>query len=330
MPFEIVRNDITRMRVGSIVNAANQRLKQGGGVCGAIFAAAGAQELQAECDGIGHCDVGSAVITGGYKLPAKYVIHAVGPIWQGGNHNEEALLSSCYTNSLHLAKERGLSSIAFPLISSGIFGYPKDEALRVAVSAIAEFLSEHEMNVYLVVFDRASFALGDKLFKSIKTYIDNNYVDEHTEHSRQNDHSVLWFEEEYRSEWPIKTASHLSLSDVFNHVGESFSEMLLRLIDESGKTDPEVYKRANIDRRLFSKIRSNPAYKPSKNTALALAVALELNLDQTEDLLRSAGYALSPSSRFDLIVEYFINEENYNIYEINEALFAFDESLLGA
>lgn len=339
MPLEIVRNDITKMHVDAIVNAANSRLQQGGGVCGAIFAAAGADKLQAECDRIGHCTVGSAAITGGYALPAKQVIHAVGPVWQDGTHNEEGLLSSCYTNSLNLALEYGLGSIAFPLISSGIFGYPKGEALRVAISAIGSFLLKHEMMVYLVVFDKTAYTLSDKLFKSIETYIDDNYVEKHTDRRRQRDSEVLYQLREMSSvdadafftePKMAPTAAPRNLDDVVNHISESFTEMLLRLIDESGKTDPEVYKRANLDRKLFSKIRSNPKYKPSKNTALALAVALELNLDQTADLLRRAGFAFSPSSRFDLIVEYFIEEGNYNIFEINEALFAFDESLLGA
>lgn len=338
MPLEIVRNDITKMHVDAIVNAANSRLQQGGGVCGAIFAAAGADKLQAECDRIGHCAVGSAVITDGYALPAKHVIHAVGPVWQGGTHNEETLLSSCYTNSLNLALERGLNSIAFPLISSGIFGYPKDEALRVAISAIGSFLLKHEMMVYLVVFDKAAYTLSDKLFKSIEAYIDDNYVEKHTSRHRRNFETFHQIREMsstdadnlFAEEKMMPSAAPRSLDDVVNHISESFTEMLLRLIDESGKTDPEVYKRANLDRKLFSKIRSNLKYKTSKNTALALAVALELNLDQTTDLLRRAGYALSPSSRFDLIVEYFIGEGNYNIFEINEALFAFDESLLGA
>lgn len=339
MPLEIVRNDITKMSVDAIVNAANSSLQRGGGVCGAIFAAAGVDMLQAECNRIGNCTVGCAIITDGYALPAKHVIHAVGPVWQGGIHNEECLLSSCYTNSLNIALEHGLKSIAFPLISSGIFGYPKDEALRVAISAIGKFLLKNEMMIYLVVFDKAAYTLSDKLFNSITEYIDDNYVDKHTPKFRQYDLEMLHQVREMTStdaddffaekKMIVSAEAPRKLDDVLNHISETFTEMLLRLIDESGKTDPEVYKRANLDRKLFSKIRSNLRYKPSKNTVVALAVALELNLDQTKDLLRRAGYALSPSSRFDLIVEYFIGERNYNIFEINEALFAFDESLLG-
>lgn len=191
MPLKIVRNDITKMRVDAIVNAANSRLEQGGGVCGAIFAAAGADKLQAECNLIGHCEVGKVAITNGYDLPAKHIIHAVGPVWQGGVYNEEALLSSCYTNSLNLALERGLTSVAFPLISSGIFGYPKDEALRIAISAIGSFLLKHEMMVYLVVFDTAAYTLSDKLFKPIEAYIDNNYVEKRTARRRRNNDEII-------------------------------------------------------------------------------------------------------------------------------------------
>ena len=154
MPFEIIRNDITKMTVDIIVNAANTGLKMGGGVCGAIFAAAGADKLQAECDQIGGCAVGEAVITDGYQLPAKSIIHTVGPVWQGGSADEARLLHRAYTRSLELALKHHCKSIAFPLISSGIYGYPKDQALKIAVAAISEFLLEHELQVYLVVFDK--------------------------------------------------------------------------------------------------------------------------------------------------------------------------------
>lgn len=339
MPFEIIRNDITKMPVDVIVNAANTRLKRGGGVCGAIFAAAGADELQVECDHIGYCPVGEAVMTEGYRLPAKKIIHAVGPVWEGGNNNEEALLGNAYHNALSLALSHDCKTIAFPLISSGIYGYPKDQALKVAVSVISEFLLHHELMVYLVVFDKTAFVLSEKLFSAIERFIDDHYAEEHLikERNREVESALkrrletIELYEEAKPFMPAPaTQAPRSLEDVVGQLDESFSEMLLRLIDEKGLTDVQTYKKANIDRKLFSKIRSNKDYNPSKATAIAFAIALELNLDETCDLLGRAGYALSHSHVFDLIIEYFIQEANYNIFEINEALFAFDQTLLGA
>lgn len=331
MPLMFVRNDITKMKVDAIVNAANTKLQMGGGVCGAIFEAAGARVLQVECNQIGSCEVGDAVITKGYSLPAKHVIHAVGPIWQGGGNNEEALLKSCYIRAMTLAVDHGLSSIAFPLISSGIYGYPKDEALRVAVTAISEFLMKHELEVYLVMFDKKAFVLSQKLVASIDQYIDDHYVSERMVSERRRgiqSYEVQNLEMENLPSASIKRTG--SLEEQLNRLDEGFSEMLLRLIDEKGMTDVETYKRANIDRRLFSKIRSNPDYSPSKATAIAFAIALGLDLNETRELLGRAGYVLSRSSRFDLIVAYFIELGVYDIFKINEVLFAYDQSLLGA
>ena len=331
MPLQIIRNDITKMDVDVIVNAANSALKMGGGVCGAIFKAAGAKELQAECDSIGGCETGNAVITRGYKLTAKHIIHTVGPVWNGGNNDEEKLLRSCYIESLNLAKKFKLESIAFPLISSGIYGYPKGEAFKVAVTAIQDFLLENEMMVYLIVFDKAAVEISEKLYTSIEKYIDDKYVDENAE-IREN----RFLSEEIQFNYSVSESKmskalkgNKSLEDIVFQLEETFSEMLLRLIDEKEMTDVETYKKANIDRKLFSKIRTDKYYKPRKATALALCIALELNVDQTKDLLGRAGYALSHSSRFDIIVEYFIAQGVYNIFVINEALFAFEENLLG-
>lgn len=333
MPFSLVRNNIVNMRVDAIVNAANSSLAPGGGVCGAIFAAAGRTALEKACRAIGHCDVGSAVITPGFDLPARYVIHAVGPIWQGGTRGEADLLHSCYTHALHLARENGCESIAFPLISSGIFGYPKPQALRVAINAIEEFLLKYEMQVYLVIFDRAALLISERLYENIQRYIDDRYVElrafprqaaEALPHARQRAEQA-----DLPLAAPCATPGKRSLDDLLGHLDESFSRMLLRLIDEKGMTDVEVYKRANLDRKLFSKIRKE-GYNPSRQTALALAIALRLNLDETKDLLGRAGYALSHSNKFDIIIEYFIEEGVYDIFEINEALFAFEQRLLGA
>ena len=341
MPLDIVRNDITKMKVDAIVNAANESLLGGGGVDGAIHRAAGAG-LLAECRTLGGCKTGKAKITGGYNLPAKYVIHTVGPIYNDGKHGEKALLESCYRESLALAKEYQCETVAFPLISSGVYGYPKDQALKVAIDVISEFLLENEMTVYIVIFDKAAYKISEKLFSDIAEYIDDNYVDEHTDYSRERIRMnalppMAPRKRRKKSEDDILETCDCKamlpeddLDAKLKQIDESFSQMLLRKINEKGMTDAECYKKANIDRKLFSKIRSDVHYKPSKPTALAFAISLELSLVETEDMLRKAGFALSHSNKFDIIIEYFISKGNYNIFEINEALFAFDQSLLGA
>ena len=341
MPLEIVRNDITKMKVDAIVNAANESILGGGGVDGAIHRAAGSG-LLAECRTLGGCKTGKAKITGGYNLPAKYVIHTVGPIYDDGKHGEKALLESCHRESLALAKEYQCETVAFPLISSGVYGYPKDQALKVAIDIISDFLLENEMTVYIVIFDKAAYKISEKLFSDIAEYIDDNYVDEHTDYSRERIRMNALPPMAPRKRRKKSDDDFLEMCDCkamlaeedldakLRQIDESFSQMLLRKIDEKGMTDAECYKKANIDRKLFSKIRSDVNYKPSKPTALALAISLELSLAETEDMLRKAGFALSHSNKFDIIIEYFISKGNYNIFEINEALFAFDQSLLGA
>ena len=334
MPLEIFREDITKVKVDAIVNAANKSLLGGGGVDGAIHRAAG-PELLSECATLGGCEVGQAKITKGYNLPAKYVIHTVGPIWHGGDHDEARLLGECYRNSLELAKQYQLESIAFPLISTGAYGYPKDKALQVALGAIEEFLLHNEMRIILVVFDKGSFMMSKQLFMAISQYIDDNYSETRLANRRVDlediklEQLMIMAEREEILEQPPRKARKRSLEDLVNHIDETFSQMLLRLIDEKGLSDAQTYKKANIDRKLFSKIRNDVNYKPSKATALAFAIALELNLDQTKDLLLKAGYALSHSSKSDIIIEYFIAQGEYNIFTINEALFSFDQNLLG-
>lgn len=330
MPLQIVRNDITKMKVDAIVNAANSSLLGGGGVDGCIHRAAG-PELLAECKTLGGCETGSSKITKGYRLPCKYVIHAVGPRWRDGKHGEREKLVSCYRTSLALAKEHGCETVAFPLISSGIYGYPKDQALKVAIDTISDFLLENDMTVYIVIFDRKAYQIGEKLFSDIAAYIDDTYVDEHTDSraSQLRRMQMLSEEPEKAIYGAPMAASAKSLDDALSQIDESFSEMLLRKIDEKGMTDAQCYKKANIDRKLFSKIRSDRLYKPSKPMALAFAIALELPLDETKEMLMKAGFALSHSNKY-IIIEYFIENGNYNVFEINEALFAFDQSLLGA
>ena len=367
MPFEIVRNDITKMNVDAIVNAANNSLLGGGGVDGAIHAAAG-PELLAECRTLNGCRTGQAKMTGGYRLPCRYVIHTVGPVWRGGTNGEEELLASCYRESLRLAAKAGCESVAFPLISSGAYGYPKDKALKVATDAIRDFLMGHEILVYLVIYDRSSFAISRKLYANIRAFIDDAYIGpdyERMESRRKawnapsgNAMSVeeapapkakagkkLWpvifprekakeSRQEILSQPETTTGECLSvlegLKKYVEQIDEGFRDMLLRKIDERQMTDAECYKKANIDRKLFNKIKNVPDYRPGKSTVLAFAIALELPLDETREMLMKAGFSLSHSSLSDLVVEYFIRNGSYDIYEINEALFEFDQKLLGS
>lgn len=335
MPFTIIRQDITKMKVDAIVNAANTALQMGGGVCGAIFQAAGVPNLQTACDKLAPIQVGDAVVTPGFRLPAKWIVHTAGPVYRDGKSGEEEQLRSCYRNSLKRAVENRWESIAFPLISSGIYGYPKDEALRVATAAIQNFLAEHDLEVYLAVFDKEAFAVSEKLLGEIESYIDEHYIAEHKFPRRV----LLNVEREalteanlisYKAIAPIQAPiSGAGIDDLVGSLDEPFSATLLRLIDAKGMTDVEVYKRANLDRKLFSKIRTGKGYTPSKRTAIALAVALELSLEETDDLLERAGYALSHSQKFDVIVEYFIVNGKYDIFEMNEVLFKYDQPLLG-
>ena len=260
--------------------------------------------------------------------PARVIVTVNGQTISG---IDEILDFGGYRSSLALAKKYGCETVAFPLISSGVFGYPKDQALRVAVDAISEFLAENDMTVYLVIFSRAAYAIGNKLFADIAAYIDDHYVDAHTDLRRERTRRMSVLESRTLSADAAAAPMAVGgLDSLLAHLDAGFSETLLKLIDRSGKKDSEIYKKANVDRKLFSKIRNNPDYKPSKATAIAFAIALELNLDETRDLVARAGYALSASSKFDVIIEYFIRQKKYDIFEINEALFAFDQSLLGA
>lgn len=349
MPFEIVRNDITKMQVDAIVNTANPRPLIGSGVDAGIHRAAGPELLTAR-EKIGRIGVGEAAITPGFELNAKYVIHTVGPVWRGGLLGERKLLRSCYESSLALALENGCRSIAFPLISTGNYGFPKDEALRIALDAIRGFLNDHEMMVSLVVFDRESFQLSRQRYREVASFLDDNYVREKAAHQPPPRHAPLERTLREREGFglrsmecaepaPLRAARNRrpqpdgkpkpSLAELLAEMDAGFSETLLKLIDKTGKKDSEIYTKANLSRQHFSKIRNNPHYQPTKPTAIALALALELNLEQTRDLIGRAGYALTGSSKFDVIILYFIREKNYNLFDINAALFEFDQSLLG-
>ena len=393
MPFEIVRNDITNMQVDAIVNAANPKPIVGYGVDSGVHQKEGPQLLAARKE-IGEIAFGDAAITPAFGLDAKYVIHTVSPVWQGGANNEIAMLESCYTRSLQLALQHGCESIAFPLLSAGNHGFPKDLALQTAVQAFSSFLLQHEMDVYLVVFDRSAVQLSEKLFADVQHYVDTYYM---PEPRRRWEQESQWLSREEQATWmpenayaamapdaeinsaakktisekkarptakisrkggfrpqsmpapaslgtmpkeaiperqTLKSAvppkSQRSLQDLLARSHETFSEMLLRLIDEKGYTDVEVYKRANMDRKLFSKIRSNKDYHPKKATVFALAIALRLSVDEATDLLRKAGYTFSDSYKQDIIVRYFLERGEYDMFTINETLFCFEEPLLGA
>ena len=339
MPIKIIRQDITKIKCDAIVDPTDAHYSHGGGVDAAIHEAAGV-ELYHACVEQGKLEVGKAVITPAFSLPCKYVIHTVGPRYKDGERGEEALLRSCYRESLKLGLENKCKSISFPLIASGTFGFPKDKVLKIAVDEISNFLLENEMLVYIVVFDKTSYSISEKLFTDIENYIDDHYVETHADYGRDFMCMEMPMEtpcarrsKAKRDAIEICESKAMPAADDLDaklrQIDESFSQMLLRKIDERGMTDAECYKKANVDRKLFSKIRSNINYKPSKATAIAFAIALELSFDETEDLLRKAGFALSHSNKFDIIIEYFISRGIYDIYEINEVLYQFDQNGLG-
>lgn len=328
MPFQIIRNDITKIKADAIVNTANPEPVIGGGTDTAIYNAAGADELLVERKKIGNIAVGEAAATPALALDAKYVIHTVGPYWNGGNDGEQELLKSCYQKSLELADKLGCKSIAFPLISTGVYKFPKGEALHIALSVIQEFLLTHDMEVTIAVFDKSSFELSGKLFAGIDEYIDEHYVADAIDseyHTDKMQRRIRGYERELMI---IQQQARSNLDDRLESSSETFTEMLLRLIRERDIPNPEVYKKANIDRKLFSAIQCKKDYQPKKKTALALSVALELDLPTTREFLAKAGYALSPSDKSDIIVSYFIENKRYNIMELNEALFDHDLSTL--
>lgn len=340
MPFQLIRADITTLACDAIVNAANEKLKAGGGVCGAIFHRAGHARLQAACDEIGFCATGQSVITPGFDLKAKYVIHTVGPVWRGGGQGEEALLRSCYRTALRLAVKHELRSVAFPLISAGKYGYPRQQAIEVAASEISAFLTdEHtpDMDVNLVLFDTCSYREGRGLFGDIASYLDERslvyqrYQAEHQNRPMVGAAAAPMSAPKAAAPSPVGSGSRLRewIASRFQRE-ETFSQCLLRLIDESGEKDAVVYKRANVDRRLFSKIRSNAYYQPGKGTVLAFCLALRLSVEDAEMLLGKAGYTLTHTSRFDLAVEYCLKHGIYDVHQVNIALFELDLPLLGA
>ncbi|MBQ8146700.1 MAG: macro domain-containing protein [Clostridia bacterium] len=341
MPLQIIRQDITKIECDAIVNPSNCDLEPGGGVDLTIHKAAG-KELHEYCQGLGGCKTGDAVITPAFKLPCKYIIHTAGPVWNGENRaGSVALLESCYKKSLMLALENGCQSLALPLISTGLYGFPKDKALKIATDIIQSFLFENEMLVYLVVYDKTSFTLTEKIFADIKQLIDDTYVSKHQNTIRSNvqtrkrlsrddrkerKHSVS-SEHIYASTYDLSPTA--SLEEMLSSMDDTFAVTLLKLIDIKGMTDVECYKKANVSKQTWYKIMNDKSYKPSKNTVIAFAISLELTLEEAKRLLATVGFTLSRSSKFDIIIEYFIMNGNYDIFEINEVLFKFDQVGLG-
>ena len=400
MPFKIVRNDITPMQVDAIVNTANKEPVYSTGTDAAVYRAAGAEALLAARQQIGVLQEGEAAITAGFRLPAKYIIHAVSPRYIDGTCGEADRLRSCYKRSLELAKQYHCESIAFPLIATGNFGYPKAEGLEIALQVIHNFLMQEEMMIYLVVFDQESVRLSGQLYEDIESFIDEHYVAEKRDmeygplfapcapsmpnmpadsteklsgrlkapsrlfRKAVKDARLSLDEEESSCVWtdgskepdfqadeatgsifrrdiapnpcapanaaqsfaaPVKASKPRTLDDLVNNVGETFQQMLFRLIDEKGREDVEVYKGAGKDKKLFYKIRNNVNYQPTKHTVYAFALSLRLSLDETKDLLQTAGYAMSGSNRFDLIMRYVFEQGIYDLYKIDCILYDFGE-----
>ncbi len=361
MPFEIIRNDIANVCADAIVNTANPHAIVGDGTDAAIHAKAGPGLLKARKK-IGDIPVGECAITPAFGLNARYVIHTVGPVWRGGMYGEKLLLEHCFRSSLEMAYQYGCSSVAFPLISAGAYGFPQEDVLDIAIQTFSTFLMDHEMHIYLVVWNRRAFSLSKNLFHDVKSYIDDHYIDQSkrdlceymTQSLSREDRDPYDRRSRYRrgtmreeiptpcaptvcyapigkaKNAPIPKETHLtSLDSLLAKTDAGFSETLLKLIDKTGKKDSEIYKKANVSKQHFSKIRNNPDYKPTKPTAVAFAIALELDLEQTKDLIGRAGYALTNSSKFDVIIMYFITRGNYDMFDINMTLFEFDQVTLG-
>ena len=352
MPFKIVRKDITHVKVDVIVNTANPKPIYASGTDLAIYQAAGADELLAERKKVGCIERGDIAVTGAYALNAKYIIHTVGPVWVDGKHEEFEILESCYEKSLQKALELGCDSIAFPLISTGVYGFPKDKALQIAVSVFSRFLLQNEMQIILVVFDKKAFQLSRQLVGEIDSYIDANYIRQkrRTEYSRRlfrrsRIESDITYDSEVYEECSRYTEAEeskpellmsvpmpekaMSLEEELENVGMSFHDKLFELIGKSGMDNKDVWKRANLDRKHFSKIQCDEKYHPKKKTVMTLCIALELDLEQAKDLLARADWAFSPNSKVDLIVQKAIIDKQYDIYQLNLVLFQYTNEILG-
>lgn len=365
MSLKIVRNDITKMNTEAIVNTANAHVSVGTGCDCAVYMAAGYDELlKYREENIGFVPEGGAFITPGFNLKAKYIIHAVSPLYMDGEQGEEEKLRSCYRKSLQIAKENRIQSISFPLISTGGFGYPLEEGMRIAVDEMNAFLHGNDMEIFLVVFDTEATQLGEKIYPELEAYIDQNYVRE----AEETEYRDAYFESARISE-PARNGYFSSarkigrrfggkakaqsknttgqsyvaealpeeelrecsqdtfldfhevheskLQERMKHMSDTYSEYLMYLIQEKHMDNAEVWKRAIVDKKVFSKIKNNVNYHPNKRTALCLCVGAKLNLDESKDLLARAGYALSPCDKTDIIFSYFIENEIYDMIELD-------------
>ena len=337
MPLEISRNDIRYLKVDAIVNPTDCFYSGSGNTDKKIHEAAG-DRLKEKLSTIENLEPGQCVITDAYDMDnCRYIIHTCGPIYQDGKHDEDEILSLCYRNALSLAKDNDLESIGFPLISSGTFGFPKGRALKIASDTITDFLMDNEMNVYLLVYDKQAFDHANKLYSNIKDYLNKELNKKQSKKTLSNlfGNIASLKDAMYDDEESIyeATADYYKKSEVDSAMifepDESFSECMIRMIDERGMLDPEVYKRANIDRKHFNHIKNDKYYRPKKETAVALAIGMKLDIKETNTLLERAGFILSSSSVFDLIIKYCIEHKIYDIYQINEILFEEDQKTLG-
>ncbi len=380
MALRIVRNDITRMQVDAVVNTASEAVQVGAGCDYAIYNAAGYDELLAyRRENIGEKKEGEAFFTPGFKLPARYIIHTVSPLFRDGNSKEEEKLRDCYRNSLEIAKKLKLTSVAFPIISTGSFGYPKEEGLRIAIDEVNAFLNDNDIEVFLVVYDERTTELGRRIAPDLEEYIGKKYVspfsmmacpmtarpvidnrglsqacDEEPAKKKEKKKEKTTFAQKLFGKSSKKNEAVSSveglvaasesefledkssscidyetydnydfseyqgrLEERFEHMSDTFSEYLLYLIQSKNMENAEVYKRAIVDKKVFSKIKNNPDYHPQKLTALCLCIGAKLNLDEARDLLMRAGYALSPCDKTDIIFSYFIENGIYDMIELD-------------
>ncbi len=333
MPLTIVLDDLVNIRADVLVNPTSPEAYVGKGVDYTLYQSGGIALFEARKQ-LGFIEPGTVKQTEAFSLQAKYVFHTVGPIWEGGLQNEFAILTSCYQQALELAISLQVQSIAFPLIASGAFGFPKDKALEIARRTIETFLKQSELDVFLVIFDKESYQISQARNQGVQSYLDramyhlptrSPYAKREWEEKDDFETSI-----QYSEERMILPSYKRNLKEpMFVDQSKPFSLLLYDWIERSGMKPVEVYKRANISRKTFSKIMSNIHYQPSKPTAVAFAIALRLNLKQTQELLDSAGYSLSNAFKFDLIIKYHITQKKYNVFEINEVLFEHDQVLIG-